>query len=104
MMARDFAASRRLFLEAADQARVSIEHVVLEGSGAPDGTELAVDLASIVPPQGQSDWLVVVSGTHGIEGYVGSAIQSAWLQKWHGSPGRRCGVLMVHALNPFGMA
>ena len=104
MMARDFAASRRLFLDAADQARASIEHVVLEGSRAPDGTELAVDLASIIPSQEQSDWLVVVSGTHGIEGYVGSAIQSAWLQKWYGSPGRRCGVLMIHALNPFGMA
>ena len=49
------------------------------------------------------------SGVHGVEGYAGSAIQIALLRKLAGagasnSSGGAPTVVLVHAVNPFGMA
>jgi hypothetical protein len=50
--------------------------------------------------------VIISSGLHGVEGYFGSAIQLAWLRlrgmRW--SPPARTGLVIVHALNPFGFA
>ncbi len=50
--------------------------------------------------------LVLISGTHGVEGYCGSAIQSFMLhalqQGWIVLPPNTA-ILMIHALNPWGM-
>ena len=55
--------------------------------------------------------LVHLSGVHGVEGYAGSAIQSALLLHWAWgeNPGDRCPprgtrAVLIHAVNPFGMA
>ncbi len=49
--------------------------------------------------------LLVISGTHGIEGYAGSALQAAILQ---GDAGfalpADTGVLLIHLINPWGVA
>ena len=52
-----------------------------------------------------SPLLVHVSGTHGAEGYSGSAVQLALLRRWAADPAARPAgvrVALVHALNPFG--
>lgn len=68
----------------------------------PDGGELAVDVAQ----WGDSDApsaVLVVSGTHGVEGLCGSALQTTWLSRNPQlPPGVR--VALVHALNPHGFA
>ena len=51
--------------------------------------------------------LVLISATHGVEGYCGSAVQQFLLSQW--SPGtvqawQDTAVLFIHALNPWGMA
>jgi hypothetical protein len=46
--------------------------------------------------------LVQISGVHGVEGYVGSAIQRSLLASEFGDEGPS--LLFVHALNPYGMA
>ena len=47
--------------------------------------------------------LVVSSGIHGVEGFLGSAIQCCLLEEWaHAPPPIRC--VLLHALNPFGFA
>jgi hypothetical protein len=54
--------------------------------------------------------LLHISGTHGVEGYVGAAIQNNFLQNYiHKKPGffknkTRPTVIFIHALNPFGMS
>ena len=55
--------------------------------------------------------LVHLSGVHGVEGYAGSAIQSALLLNWAWgeNAGDRCPprgtrAVLIHAVNPFGMA
>lgn len=49
--------------------------------------------------------LVLISGTHGVEGYLGSAIQCDLLPELPRLlEDERLGVLMIHALNPWGFA
>ena len=51
--------------------------------------------------------LIISSGTHGIEGYCGSAIQSFLLQclhEKHFEHNETTAILFLHALNPWGMA
>jgi predicted deacylase len=47
--------------------------------------------------------LVIISGTHGVEGFAGSAIQQAWLSTAL-QPPSGVAVLLIHALNPHGFA
>lgn len=47
--------------------------------------------------------LVIISGTHGVEGFAGSAIQQAWLSASVPVPAG-VAVLLIHALNPHGFA
>jgi hypothetical protein len=47
--------------------------------------------------------LLTVSGTHGVEGYAGSACQVAWLRAPPALPPKTAAVL-VHAINPYGFA
>ena len=93
--------ARASFLEAAGGARVlSIRHP-LRG---PAGEELALD-AAILGDERAPALLVVVSGTHGVEGLGGSRAQTRLLDGWRSClPGGDVCVLLVHALNPFGFA
>ncbi|MGA9276407.1 DUF2817 domain-containing protein [Ilumatobacter sp.] len=68
-----------------------------------DGEELAIDVVTIGPDDAEAV-LVIVSGTHGVEGYAGSALQRWWLDERAHTipPGVR--VAIVHALNPVGFS
>lgn len=47
--------------------------------------------------------LIIVSGIHGIEGYVGSALQNLFLEEnFFNQRDENLGILIVHALNPYG--
>ncbi|KAK6020259.1 hypothetical protein OSTOST_14090 [Ostertagia ostertagi] len=49
--------------------------------------------------------LVLIAGTHGVEGHCGSGAEIAWLRS--GGPARlprNTGALIIHALNPYGFA
>lgn len=71
----------------------------------PLGTAFGQRLAVHVARLGAMDArrvLVVVSGTHGVEGFLGSAAQSAFASRAavpHGTA-----VLLIHGLNPYGFA
>jgi hypothetical protein len=68
----------------------------------PDGQELTVDVA-ISPGSHADRALVISSGLHGVEGFVGSALQSAVLEGWSESLSPTCvRLVFIHALNPFG--
>ena len=97
-----YAAARSAFLLAAGSAGATIESTVHPRLGL-DGEELAVDVATLGPADAE-DLVVVVSGTHGVEGYAGSALQTEWLQSHTAELPRTVGLIMVHALNPFGFS
>nr|WP_246429794.1 M14 family metallopeptidase [Prosthecomicrobium pneumaticum] len=70
----------------------------------PQGERLATE-AHWFGPEAAADVLVLVSATHGVEGFCGSGAQADWLLT--GGPARLppdTAVLIVHALNPHGFA
>jgi hypothetical protein len=69
------------------------------------GEELSVDTAYLGPDQ-PDRLLVISSGVHGVEGFAGSAIQHQLLtEQWDGLElAEDTGVLLVHAVNPYGFA
>ena len=95
--------ARRRFREAARAAGAALEqHQVDIGEADCD---LTIDVATV---GGRApSWAVVVSsGVHGVEGFVGSAIQLAWLSgQTGGEPPPGGGVVgLIHAVNPSGFA
>lgn len=49
--------------------------------------------------------VVVSSGTHGVEGYIGAACQFRFMQRQaHGRSSKDVGILLVHAVNAWGYA
>ncbi|GAA3044111.1 hypothetical protein FHS39_000187 [Streptomyces olivoverticillatus] len=101
----DYAQARADFLRAASAAGASLRSHRLPGRHGPDGSQLTVDTA-YTGPKDASRLLVTVSGTHGIEGFCGSACQSRVLleEGLARAAGPDTGVLLVHALNPYGFA
>jgi hypothetical protein len=99
----DYQAARAKFLEAARTAGAALEAISHPERG-PDGGELFTDTAWIGPREAEAV-LVMISATHGVEGFCGSGAQVDWLRREE-----HCGlpdgtaVLMVHAINPYGFA
>jgi hypothetical protein len=97
----DEARARFLALAHAVGARVDRHAIAARG---PEGQRLTIDVARLgADPGAASRVLVVQSGTHGIEGYFGSAVQQTWLTTPPTLP-RDAAVVLVHAVNPWGMA
>lgn len=48
--------------------------------------------------------MLVVSGTHGVEGYCGSALQTQWLRTHRDERPEGSRVVMLHGFNPHGFA
>ena len=101
--APDYAAARERFLGACEAAGLEITTHRNPHPG-PRGEALAADVAWAGSPNAQGV-LVLISATHGAEGFCGSACQLDWLLA--GGPERLprdVAVLLVHAINPHGFA
>jgi hypothetical protein len=68
-----------------------------------EGEALSIDVAEVGPADATSV-VIVVSGTHGVEGYLGSALQRHHLESLAGGLDEGPAVVFVHALNPFGFS
>jgi hypothetical protein len=92
--------ARRRFCETVSRLGATVEqHPVQTGR---DGN-LTIDVAVIGSTE--PTWsMVVSSGLHGIEGFVGSAVQIAFLRdmRLEEVAGKRGQVVVMHALNPYG--
>ena len=96
--------ARGRFIASAAGSRGVVKTYINPNAHGPGGASLCIDTATFGPADA-SKALVIVSGTHGPEGYAGSAAQLALLgsEAFAGrDPSIR--VLLVHALNPFGFA
>lgn len=100
----DYVRARARFREAA--ARAGFELLAYPiGKAGPFGEELTVDVA-VRGPTRAAQVLVISSGTHGIEGYFGSAVQLTALSKLFSerAPKTSFAVVLIHAVNPYGFA
>ncbi|MGZ3720022.1 MAG: DUF2817 domain-containing protein [Bdellovibrionota bacterium] len=92
----DYARARELFVQSAEAAGLRTFRNRVPYEGIP---ELFIDFA--LEKRDPARALVLLSGTHGIEGYAGSHIQRELLNALpEGGPT----LLFVHAVNPYGMA
>jgi hypothetical protein len=97
----DYSAARGRFRETATAAGAALHSIALTATG-PRGEPLAIDIAWLGSPRPRQV-LLHTSGMHGVEAYTGSAVQLALLA----SPpalGPDETLIMVHVLNPYGMA
>lgn len=99
----DYVTARRNFLNAVESAGGTVVTHVHPLLG-PSNDELATDVATLGSPDAQNV-LVLVSGTHGVEGLAGSGLQVAQLKSGlRPPPGSDVAIRLVHALNPYGVA
>jgi hypothetical protein len=97
----DYLTARERFRQAAARLGCDVEAYPIAAKG-PQGEQLTIDVA-IAPGADPQRALVVSSGIHGVEGFLGSAIQYCLLEEWvHAPPPIHC--VLLHALNPFGFA
>ena len=98
----DYRGARRAFIGACEARGVDVVARVNSKANAPDGGPLFLDVAAL-GPRDAAKALVLISGTHGVEGYFGSGIQTGLMRAGLAPPpGTR--LVMIHALNPFGFA
>ena len=98
-----YLAAREKFLRAARAAGAVIDSFPLEQRG-PSGDVLTTDIAWCGAPAAPYV-MVTVSGTHGVEGFFGSATQIEWLRRAAAAKlPTGVAVLHVHAINPYGFA
>jgi Protein of unknown function (DUF2817) len=99
----DYAAARAKFRGAAAAASAESSAFPLQQRG-PDDLELSTDIAWLGSPNA-TRVLVTISGTHGVEGFFGSAVQIEWLRRIKGATlPADVAVLHIHAINPYGFA
>ena len=108
--APDYSQARGKFLAAAEAAGAELSALLHPGRGLAD-EELAMDLAWVGSRSAQHV-LVIASGTHGGEGFMGSGLQVQLLRDLaSGAAGavdaeleRELSLLFVHAHNPHGFS
>jgi hypothetical protein len=100
-LAGDFREARGRFLDAAGAAGARmVEHA--HPLAGPAGEALATDVGVVGEPDAPTR-LLVISGTHGVEGFAGSMCQTRWLTE-DGAVPDGLAVVLVHAINPYGFA
>ncbi|VVE49954.1 hypothetical protein PCE31106_04606 [Pandoraea cepalis] len=101
-----YAQARARFAAAARAAGAAVTSHLLPGIAGREGEELATDVVRLGAPRTRR-LLILTSGTHGVEGFCGSAAQVALL----GDAGLQArlaaadvAILVVHAINPYGFS
>jgi hypothetical protein len=95
--------ARDKFVDAASRAAGELEKFWHPELG-PDGSKLSTDVAWLGPRDAERV-LVMISATHGVEGFAGSGAQVDWLAR--GEAARLpsgVATLLIHAINPYGFA
>lgn len=104
--AATYGEARGKFLAAAAAAGAKVSRHVHPTERGAEGEELAIDLA-MLGDGGAPGLLLIISGTHGAEGFCGSGCQVALLSdaafRADLTHAGVC-VLMLHALNPYGFS
>ena len=101
-LAPDYTTARSEFLAAVADVGASLRSSKHPLCG-PLGEELALDVATLGPSEADAA-VLLVSGTHGVEGFCGSALQTNWLKRCADERPDHSRVVLIHALNPYGFA
>jgi hypothetical protein len=100
----DYSTARDRFRHAAKSLGARVEAYPI-GPYEPTGLDLSIDVA-VVGPERPTRTILVTSGVHGVEGFFGSAVQVALLERstLRNKLPLGTSVVLVHGLNAFGFA
>ena len=98
----DYRGARRAFIAACEARGVDVIARVHPAARGPDGKPLFLDTAAM-GPRHATRALLLICGTHGVEGYFGSGVMTG-LMCGGIAPPADARLVMIHALNPFGFA
>jgi hypothetical protein len=102
--AGSYCEARDKFRVAAAEAGAELTSYELEAYRGPRGEQLLVDVATLGPENAGSAFLLI-SGTHGVEGFCGSGCQVGFFSdRLHDALPRETRSVLIHALNPHGFA
>jgi hypothetical protein len=96
-----YAQARNAFLALVSERGAKLVSAVHPTERGVQGEDLAIDIATFGDPEAEKT-LFLISGTHGQEGFLGSALQIAFLRELE-IP-RNVNVVALHALNPWGFS
>ena len=99
-----YAEARPKFCSASAAAGGALRSWFNPKARGPNGELLYLDTARFGATDA-ANMLVLIAGTHGVEGHCGSGAEIAWLQ--NGGPAKLpkdTGALLIHAINPYGFA
>ncbi len=97
-----YAAARAAFLALARERSSRLGSHVLDGKLGIEGEELALDVATFGDPAARKA-LLIICGTHGLEGPPGSEAQRRFIAECATIPDD-VKIVAVHALNPWGFS
>jgi len=102
--AESYAEAREKFVAAASAAGAQLKTFVHPLERDPRGRSLSTDVA-LFGPRHAARCLLLISATHGVEGFAGSGCQVGFLRDrlYEELPRDACAVI-VHAINPYGFA
>ena len=102
--AHSYADARSKFLNTSQSVGAILTQHALPNHCGPKGEVLFIGVAHLgaVSPK---RLLILISGTHGVEGFCGSGCQVGYLaDRVYQALPADAGVMLIHALNPFGFA
>jgi hypothetical protein len=100
-----YEANRSAFRAEAENLKQKYDSVQTFSRLVPDktDTDLTIDFCYIPGQKEQKKLLIITSGAHGIEGYVGSAVQQLLMNEiLQPELLDEVGILLVHSMNPYG--
>ena len=101
----DYDECRSEFLQSAESLRSKFDTLVVFKQQVPGETDttLFIDFCFIPASKKQEKLLILSSGTHGVEAFVGSAVQNMFMQEIiDSSLTDNLAVLLIHGVNPYG--
>jgi hypothetical protein len=104
--AATYAEARDKFLAAATMRGMAVNRHMHPTARGATGEELSIDVATLGDPSAPS-MLLLVSATHGVEGFCGSGCQVGLLHDAEfvaAAKGSGVKVVFLHALNPYGFS
>jgi hypothetical protein len=100
----DYDSARDRFRSLGHSLGATLETHTIDSLG-PQGQALSID-AALFSPDAPRRVVIISSGLHGVEGFFGAAVQTAWMERHrhHFSLSAHTGLVLLHALNPYGFA
>lgn len=99
----DYKTARRNFLSACEALDLGTTSRVHPSAKTRDGKPLFMDTA-VIGEREATTALLMISATHGVEGYFGSGVQTGMLREKKLKAPKKSKIVLLHALNPYGFA